>query len=1053
MKHVKLFLKLSIMRNLLCILCVCCFSLTAFAQESGKLTGKVVDKDGETLPGVTIQYTNGTRGVVTDIDGHFEMDKVPIGTKLSVNLLGMETKQIIFDGKRDWVFVLQEKANDLDEVTVVAFATQKKESVVSSITTVKPGDLKIPSSNLTTAFAGRIAGMIAYQRNGEPGLDNAEFFIRGVTTFGYRQSPLILIDNNESSTQELSRMQPDDIAAFSILKDAAAAALYGSRGANGVIMVTTKSGKEGKPKISVRYEEAMSQPTKLPELADPITYMRLHNEAVRTRNPLGTIPYTQEKIDKSQDPNRNQYIYPVTDWYNDLFKDFANNHRLNFSVSGGGKAVTYFVSGSVINDNGVLKVDKVNNFNNNVSLNRYTLRSNVNINLTPTTEVIARMSGAFDDYNGPINGGSAVFNQVMKSNPVMFPAYYAPDENYQGVQHVLFGNARKGASTLAYTNPYADMVRGYQESNTSQISVQFEAKQKLDFIAEGLSLRGMFNTNHYANFSINRAYSPYYYGLGSYDKDTGIYVLEPLAGGTEWLSFTEGPKTITSAMYFESVLNYAHLFGDKHDVGALLVYTMRESSQTQTENGSDLQRSLPSRNLGLAGRATYGYDSRYFVEFNFGYNGSERFSKKERFGFFPSMGAAWIVSNEAFWEKIKEKIHNLKLKASYGFVGNDAIGSANDRFFYLSNVNMTDYNRSSAFGTYGTESRPGMSISRYANDKITWEQSEKINLAVESGFFRTLDLTVEVYKENRSNILMTRSNIPTTMGLTAGVSANVGKAESKGIDIALNLNHAFNKEVWIQGMGNFTYAVNKYTVYEQPDYPDAPWRSYVGYAINQPYGYIAERLFIDEEDVRNSPTQFGEYMAGDIKYMDLNGDGKITSLDQAPIGYPASPQIVYGFGLSSGYKTLDFSFFFQGLARESFMMSQYDGWGNVDTNPFIGGQSALLKAFADDHWSEDNRNEYALYPRLSEGGVENNKQSSTWWLRDGSFLRLKSVELGYTVPRRITDKAAMSRLRIYVSGNNLLTFSKFKMWDPESGGNGMGYPVQRVYNAGIQIEF
>lgn len=1046
----KAFIKVLRSPLILTLLCLSIFSLPILGQEKKTAIGKVMDSDGEPLPGVTIVVVGDTRGIITDIQGKFEFPNIDVGSKLLFTFIGMKDQIATYEGK-EMTVVLEEKANELEEVTVVAFGKQKKESLVASISTINPSELKIPASNLTTALAGRMSGLISYQRSGEPGADNAEFFIRGVTTFGYKKDPLILIDNNESSTLELSRMQPDDIASFSIMKDATATALYGSRGANGVILVTTKSGTEGKMKLDIRYEESLSQPTKMPELADPVTYMNLHNEALNTRNQPSL--YSQNKIDKTLE-GANPYVYPANDWYDMLFKKSTNNRRLNFSVSGGGKIATYYVSGSVINDNGVLKVNKHNNFNNNVSLNRYMLRSNVNINLTKTTEMIARMSGSFDDYSGPLNDGASIFKGVMRSNPVLFPAYYAPDEKNNLTPHILFGNSPSDSGSVGYYNPYAEMVKGYKESTTSQINVQFELKQKLDFITEGLALRGLFNTSNYSYFDKSRQYKPFFYNISYYDKATDTYQLNQLnTDGEEWLNFSENPKTVNSTTYFESAVNWDRSFGDAHDLGALLVYTMRDEKRTQS--GNDLQQSLPYRNISLAGRFTYGFDSRYLLELNFGYNGSERFSEKERFGFFPAGGVAWIPSNESFYsDDLKKIMHNMKIKASYGLVGNDAIGDANDRFFYLSRVNMTDNGRGAHFGTLGnkgnSEFKPGISISRYANDQITWERAKKMNLMLELGFFDKLDLEFEVYKENRDNILMTRSSIPSTMGLQSVLRANVGEAKAEGVDLSLNYNHVLSKDWWLTGMANFTYATSEYKVYEEPSYKDAPWKSHVGYSLNQVYGYIAERLFIDDEEVRNSPEQFGEYGAGDIKYKDLNGDGKITELDKAPIGYPTSPEIVYGFGLSAGWKDWDFSFFFQGLARESFWISTS---GGETTMPFLGGANALLKDYADSHWSEDNRDVYAISPRLSAYTIENNIQTSTWWMRDGSFLRLKSLEFGYTVPVNTVKKMYMSNLRVYFSGTNLLTFSKFKMWDPEMGGNGLGYPVQRVFNLGLQLSF
>ncbi len=1012
--------------------------LGAYAQKK-TVTGTVYDDDGLPMPGVTVAIKGLNEGTVTDVDGAFSISVSPDAV-LVVSFLGFQTQEVIPGSKAAIHVVLKQDATELEDVTVVAFAKQKKESVIASITTVEPGELKIPSSNLTTALAGRMSGLISYQRSGEPGADNAEFFIRGVTTFGYKKDPLILIDNNEASTRELSRMQPDDIASFSIMKDATATALYGSRGANGVILVTTKEGVEGKAKINIRYEEAISQPTSMVELADPITYMQLHNEAVSTRDALGATPYSREKIANTI-AGTNPYVYPANDWHEIMFKDRTLNHRLNFNVSGGGKIARYYLAGSLINDNGMLNVDPKNNFNNNIKLNRYMLRSNVNINISKTTEAIVRLSGTFEDYTGPIDGGTALYKRVMKTNPVLFPAYFAPNAEHEYTKHILFGNYDEGQ----YNNPYADMTKGYKDYTSSQMLAQFELKQELDFITEGLSLRAMFNTNRYAYYDVSRFYNPFYYRVSRYDKKEDTYLLEELNQGTEHLDYNEGEKKVNSATYFETALNWTRTFEEKHATNALLVYTMREEL---IGNAGDLQQSLPYRNIGLAGRLTYAYDSRYFVEANFGYNGSERFSQKERFGFFPSMGLGWFLSNENFFPAaLKSSITKLKFKGTYGLVGNDAIGSASDRFFYLANVNMGDGGHGSSFGTMNSNRLSGVSISRYPNDDITWETARKLNIGLELGMWDRLDIQADVFTEDRSNILMTRSSIPTTMGLQAASRANVGEATSRGFDMSLNFNHSFNKDLWVSAMGNFTYATSEFKVYEEPDYSETPWRSRVGHSLNQRWGYVAERLFIDEYEINNSPIQFGDYMAGDIKYKDINRDGSITEQDQVPMGYPTSPEIVYGFGASGGWKNFDLSFFFQGLARESFWID------SESTSPFLDRQNALLQVYADNHWSENNRNVYALWPRLSETIIENNTKTSNWFMRDGAFLRLKSLEFGYTVPERIASRAKMTNLRFYFSGTNLLTFSKFDLWDPEMGGNGLGYPIQKVYNFGVQVSF
>ena len=593
------------------------------AQQKSKKTikGTVSDEEGETLPGASIQIKGTTRGVTTDLDGSFTLD-VNDKDILEVSFVGMQTQQIPVKDKTTFTIVLKSQANELDEVTFVAFAKQKKESVISSISTVKPAELKVPSSNLTNALGGRIAGIISYQRSGEPGQDDAEFFVRGVTTFGYKANPLILIDNVELSSSDLARLQPDDIASFSIMKDASATALYGARGANGVILVTTKEGREGKAQLNIRFENSFSMPTRKVETVDPVTYMKLHNEAVLTRNPQAPRPYSDAKIEATA-RGENPYMYPAVDWYKELFKDYTSNQRLNLNLSGGGKVASYYIAGTFNNDNGVLKMDKKNNFNNNINLKRIQLRSNTNITVTKTTDVSVKFSGTFEDYTGPIDSGDNLYKKVMATNPVLFPKYYQPNDEFANTQHILFGNAGNGN----YLNPYADMVKGYKNYSSMVLVAQIEFKQKLDFITEGLGARLLASTTRDSYFDVSRNYDPFYYSLSFYDRETGRFGLTNLNpdAGTEYLKYNEGAKNINTAYYIEGAVDYSRTFAEKHALSGLMVFTMRESL---TANAGNLQKSLANRNLGLAGRFTYAYDNRYFTEFNFGYNGSERFAKK-----------------------------------------------------------------------------------------------------------------------------------------------------------------------------------------------------------------------------------------------------------------------------------------------------------------------------------------------------------------------------------------------------------------------------------------
>ena len=1023
---------------------------TVQQQKKGMvIKGKVLGTDGEPIIGASVLVKGSTTGVVTDLDGNYTLSNVSKGAILEFSYVGYVKLTKTVGNETTINAILYEDSQMLEGVEVVAFGTQKKESVIGAISTVKVAELKTPSSNLTNALAGRIAGVISYQRTGEPGVDDASFFVRGVTTFGYKKDPLILIDGIELTSTDLARLQPDDIASFSIMKDATATAL----GANGVILVKTKEGQKGKARLSLRVENSISTPTQEIELADPVTYMRLHNEAYLTRNPLAPLMYSEEKIDNTV-PGAGSVIYPATDWRKELLKDFTMNQRVNLNITGGGDVARYYVAASYSQDNGILEVDKNSNFNNNIKQRVYTLRSNVNINATKTTELIVRLSGVFDDYNGPLYGGSAMYNLIMKSNPVLFPAKYPKDEAHAYTKHTLFGNAENGQ----YLNPYAEMVRGYKESGRSNLSAQFEVKQDLKFLTEGLSARLLFNTSRISSYDVSRKLNPYYYKMTNYDYLTGDYAIDIINpdDGSEYLIYDPGGKSITANMYIEAALNYNRDFG-KHGVGGLLVYQLRNNLQP---NAGSLQASLPYRNVGLSGRFTYAYNNRYFAEFNFGYNGSERFHKSKRFGFFPSAGLAWVVSNESFWDPFKDVVSKLKLRASYGIVGNDAIGSSEDRFYYLSEVNPNDGNRDQFFGTDYDNHMNGVSVSRYPNIYITWEKSKKVNLGFELGMFNSaLEIQTDFFYERRTQIYQPRAHIPSSMGLSAGVSANIGEASSRGIDLSANYSYIANKDFWIKGMGNFTLAKGRYEVYEELDYASygQGYRSRIGQAINHNYGYIAERLFIDVNDVANSPSQTsfnGGAMPGDIKYKDLNGDGKITDEDQTFLGYPNQPEITYGFGFSAGYKGFDLSMFFQGNARVSFFIDPRNTspFVNYDAGDRIGVQQCL-DVIANDHWSENNRDIYAFWPRLSPTLVDNNMVTSTWWMHDGSFLRLKTVELGYTFSQKALKKIGVQSLRLYLTGSNLLTFSKFKLWDAEMGNNGLGYPIQRVYNLGININF
>ncbi|MBA0882949.1 TonB-dependent receptor [Flavobacterium sp. BBQ-18] len=1047
-------------------------------QQQRTISGQVTDENGMPLPGATV-FVKGTKNsVMTDFDGKFSL-KINEGDKLLVvSFVGYEPTEVAIQNKSIFEISVKPSSEGLKEVVVVGFGTQKKASMVSSITTINPKELKGPTSNLTNMLAGRVSGMIAYQRSGEPGQDNANFFIRGLGTFGSGASnPLILIDGIESTTTDMARVQPDDIESFSVLKDAAAAAVYGARGANGVVLITTKMGKDGVTKFNFRTETRMSSNTRNFDFADNIAYMKLANEARRTRNSqLGDL-YNQNKIDRTaagDDP----YLYPSNNWIDELIKDYTVNEGYNLSVSGGGQKARYYVAGTYNIDNGVLKVDGLNNFNNNIKLRNYSLRSNVDMTLTPTTKAIVRLYGQFDDYNGPtggydtngnwVGGGARIFNLTMWSNPVAFAKVY-PSSYLPFIDHPLFGGALAGGTTGAIlVNPYAEMVRGYESSKASTIQTQVELQQDLKAITPGLSARAMGYVRRYSYFNVTRKYNPFYYQsfISPVTGELELKVLndggpssvttDPFIVGREFLDYSQGRKDLDSRIYLETAINYNRTFNEKHAVTGMLINLL--SSYEQGNSGT-VASSLPARNQGVSGRFTYGFDNRYLAEFNFGYNGSERFAQGHRYGFFPSFGLAYNISNEKFWEPIKDVITNFKVRSTYGLVGNDKIGNNSDRFFYLSDVTIGNFNYGSTFGEQYGYFQPGVSVGRYANENIGWEKSKQINLGLDLELYKSLNFVVDIYKQNRTNILQTRTNIGSTMGLTATPAANFGEIESKGMDIAVTYNKQFNNNWYTQLRGNFTYATNKVLVYDEINYPDnMAYRSRIGESFNQQYGLIAERLFVDQNETENSAFQYGgpgagivrAYTGGDIKYRDVNGDGQISDADMVPIGHPTIPEIVYGFGGTVGYKKFDFSIFFQGVARTSFFINPQNIAPFVLNGPY---QNNLLNVVAQDHWSEDNRNLYAFWPRLSDTFVDNNNKVSTWWMRDGAFLRLKSIEVGYNAPEEFISKIGVKGLRVYFSGNNLAVWSKFKLWDPEMGGSGLGYPIQSVYNLGLKVDF
>ena len=1014
--------------------------VSAPKAPNGELTvaGTVISSaDNQPIVGANI-YVEGTNvGTTTDAGGNYKLT-VPASAKtVTVSFLGYDTKKIsVRDIHLFKLITLADASNKLEDVVVVGFGVQKKESLVGAVQSVKPSDLQTSSSNLSTSFSGKIAGVIAVQKSGEPGADGANFWIRGISTFGSGQSPLLILDGVEITAQMLNNIPPETIESFSVLKDATATALYGSRGANGVMIITTKNGRDSeKMTINLRAEFGASAPTRVPKVADGITYMETFNEARTTR---GEKPYySNEKIMGTKlglDP----YVYPNVDWYDMLFKDCTFNQNFNFNMTGGAKKIDYFLNASVYNENGIMRKPEASKFDTNINAQKYLFQANVSADATKTTRVSLKMNTQLHYRHAPIQSVSDLFAYAMTGMPCEFPATLPGEESDTFVR---FGTNNAWNSGF-FTNPYAQLCRGYGDQFRGHFTSALTVNQNLDFITKGLSATGMATFYNRVYSAVYRSFTPFMYQLTDYNIDEAgnySYTSNSTNTGTTYLGTTRG-KDGYRELAFQAKIDYARTFG-KHDVGATIVYMQKERNM----NISDEQEyaALPYRQQGLAGRVTYGFDKRYLFEANFGYNGSENFAAGKRFGFFPSVAVGWVISNEPFWKGIKEQVNLFKLRASYGLVGNDVISKDYaDRFPYLTTVDMGQ-----GYDVYignNFERKYGPILSVYGNPNATWEESRKLDIGVEIGLFDSLNIIFDWFKEKRSGIFMQRTSLPSTFGMS-GITpwANIGKVDNSGVDISVDYNKAFSKDLILSLRGTFTYAHNEIVEMDEPKYKWA-YQYKAGHPINSIQCLIAEGLFRDEEEIASSPSQdiyatTYPIRPGDVKYRDLNDDKIIDDNDMCWTGNPTVPEIIYGFGFSLKYKGFDCSAFFQGQGKVSIIMYNYHPFATAATPG-----SGLMQWIADEHWSEDDPNPKALYPRLSPLWNNNNTKASTLYVRNGKMLRLKTAEIGYTY----------KKMRVYVSGTNLLTFAPFKYWDPEKGsGNGLGYPLQRTYNLGFQFNF
>ena len=1009
------------------------------SQKKRLLQGLVKDEQGNPIIGASIQLKNTGTGVITDLDGLFQIQVTDKNSVIVISYIGYVTQEISVGDRSSITVQLKEDTKSLEEVVVTAFgATQKKETMVGSIQQVRPAELKVPSSSLSTSFAGRMAGVIAIQRSGQPGADGADFWIRGKSTFGDATGVLIVLDGVEISSSDLNALDPEVIESFSILKDATATAMYGTRGANGVMIVTTKSGQDLlKPIINFRLETSMSQLTSVPEMVGGVDYMKLYNEALTTRG-ITTGLYDDTKI-RATEQGLNPLVYPNVDWYNEMFNKNAFAQRFNFNIRGGKKAVTYFMSASVKHDAGNLKSLSKDYFsyNNNINVMRYDFVNNLSIKATNTTKISLGLNVSLRDWKGPSAGVDGIFSMSREASPVDFPIVY-PARNDKEI-YTLWGGMSGGIYNNGYRNPVAEYVVGYKKQFASTVNANIRLDQDLKMVTKGLKLHVLASFKNWSKTETTRKAGYNQFEIDQYNEATGEYTLSRVGNEQKTALNTEGAATGDRRIFIQAYLDYKRKFG-VHDVNAMLLYNQDQLDNNKPDN---LLSSLPRRKQGIAARLSYAYDDRYLAEVNFGYNGSENFAKNNRFGFFPSIALGYNISQEKFWEPISNVISHFKLRGSYGLVGNDGI---NERYAYLEDIVLSSDKWKYTTGVNQNVNLQGPVWNRYYNPNLTWEVGKKLNVGFDMQLFHQVNLNFDVFKEIRSKIYMQKVNtLPDFIGTgETKIYENSGKMKNVGFDIALDYNKQITKDFFLSFKGTLTYAHNTILERDEPPFQLYPNLSSVGYSRGQHLVYVADGLFRDQADVDSHAEQTLGYIPqpGDIKYVDQpdangNCDGIINTNDRVYMGYPEDPEIVYGFGPSMKYKNWDFSFFFQGAARTSILMSGFHPFGKNATR-------GVMKFIADDYWSESNPNPNAAYPRLTRDTNANNTVNSSYWLRNGAFLKLKNAEIGYT----------FKMFRAYLNGSNLLTFSPFKHWDPEmGGGSGLKYPTQRVFNIGIQFTF
>jgi len=1000
------------------------------APLSVVIRGKVNNEKGEPMEGVSVSEKGTVNGTSTNAQGQFTLIVAGASAVLKLSYIGYQSQELPLNGQTTVLTAMQSLANDLGDVVVVAYGQrQKKIETLGAQSTLNVTELKQPVANITTVLAGRVSGLVGVQRSGEPGRDNADIWIRGIATMS-NSTPLVLVDGVERS---FNNIDPNDIESFTILKDASSTSVFGVRGANGVILITTKKGRPGRTDISLDFYTGLTNFTRLPETADGVAYMQMANEASVTRG--GNPIYSDSAIHKTytqEDP----YLYPNVNWFKEIFNKFGRNRKANLSMRGGNEKSSFYVSAGYYDETGLFKTDGLQKYNTSIKFTRYNFSSALTIKATKTTTVDLGIKGWISNGNYPgttTDGSTAtddIFYMALKTYPILYPKMY-PDGKEP---FISTGGGLNSAYALLVNH-------GYMTIFQNQVMSDLQVKQDLGFITKGLSARFLYSFDASANNTLMRTKNPSsYYATGRDANGNLVYTVT--GSGQDYLGFSRNNGG-SRQFYLEGAINYANTFG-RHKVGGMILYNQSDKVDA---TANDLIGSIPYRSLGSVGRFTYSYDDRYLAEATFGYNGAENFSPNKRFGFFPSFAAGWVISNEKFYH-FNNVFQLLKLRGSYGQVGSSRIDGR--RFAYVGTVaNTNNY----WYGQDRGNSITGVDISDYPVD-ATWETEKDLNLGFE---FKTLGnalyIQTDVFKRRRENIFLSRGVVPDFLGIRNNLLGNLGTVESEGIDITAEYSKPIGK-VTVSIRGTFTYNKNKRVEDDSPAQP-YPWLESRGLPVFFRRGYQATGYYTDAEinDPKVARTT-GVVQAGDLKFKDLNGDGVIDGNDVSVMGRDQVPQILYGFGSSIGWKQFSLSAFFQGTGLVDFYL------GN-DFMPFRNGSArGSLYSNIKDRWTPDNPRQDAFYPRLSYGAdINQNYAGNSHWVMNGQFLRLKTLDFGYTLKKGALHKYGVQNMRMYIIAYNLFTITPFKLWDPElGGGSGIGgagtrYPNIRTFSVGVNVNF